>query len=330
MNFQSLQKVEGPDFYLDVSIKAGKRAVVKAASKVRGEKLERMKVVESERVRVVGRNLHGMLSSIFESFPDIDNLPDFYRELVRVLVDRDSLKRSLAAVRWADRQCLRFGRIYYGKIRASRDVKSVLLHKKAFFGRVSSAVKQVKLEFAIIEEARRVMKRFPAVKTDLETVVIAGFPNVGKTTLLKAITGADPKIAPYPFTTQGLMFGYLSGKRKVQFIDTPGLLDRPLNRRNRIELQSILALKHLAGSMIFVIDPSGSSGYGFDEQLGLLRDVSSAFRLRTVVALNKVDLVDREEVSMLRSLLDEFVVLEISAEKGAGVKELIDAVVKDA
>jgi len=39
------------------------------------------------------------------------------------------------------------------------------------------------------------MKGFPSIKTNLPTIAIAGFPNVGKTTLLSKITDAKPKIA---------------------------------------------------------------------------------------------------------------------------------------
>jgi len=46
-----------------------------------------------------------------------------------------------------------------------------------------------------------------------------------------------------------------------QVIDTPGLLDRPLEERNTIEMQAITALAHLKACILFFIDISESSGY---------------------------------------------------------------------
>ena len=76
----------------------------------------------------------------------------------------------------------------------------------------------------------------PTVDFDAFTVVIAGFPNVGKSTVLRRLTGAKPKVAEYPFTTKGIQIGYLETKwNKIQVIDTPGLLDRPIDQMNNIE-----------------------------------------------------------------------------------------------
>ncbi len=328
MNFQTLQKVESPEFYLDVAIKRGKKDAEKAKLKVRGQdRLRKVMVVESERIKVVGRELHGMLSGIIKNFPEIDGLPDFYRELVKCTIDYDQLKKSFGAVIWADKQAAKFMKLYCSKIRSSNDVKVIYSHKKSYYGRVSSALKQVREGLACLEAARKTMKRFPSVKTDLQTVVIAGFPNVGKTTLLKAMTGSEPKIASYPFTTQRLMIGYFVHEgKKLQIIDTPGLLDRSLDKRNRIELQAVLALKHLTKQIIFVIDPTGSSGYDVEEQLKLLEDINEMFGLGIVVAVNKADIAEKEAVESLMLRLKKFPVFEVSAEKGEGIEGLVAAV----
>ncbi|MBI2142145.1 50S ribosome-binding GTPase, partial [Candidatus Woesearchaeota archaeon] len=298
MNFQTLQKIESPEFYLDIAIKRGKKEAQKAKLKVRGgDRLRKVAIVESERIKAVGRELHGMLSGIIKNFPEVDKLQEFYRELVKCTTDYNKLKKSFGAVIWADRQAAKFMRLYYSRIRSSNDVKAAYSHKKSYYGRISSALKQIRKEFACLEAARKTMKRFPSVKTDIATLVIAGFPNVGKTTLLRAMTGSEPKIASYPFTTQRLMIGYFVREgRKLQVIDTPGLLDRPLDKRNRIELQAVLALKHLAGKIIFVMDPTGSSGYDSEEQLKLLEDINERFGLGIVVAMNKADIAEKEAV----------------------------------
>ncbi len=49
----------------------------------------------------------------------------------------------------------------------------------------------------------------PTIDFNATTIVIAGFPNVGKSTLLNQISGADPQIANYPFTTKGIQIGHV-------------------------------------------------------------------------------------------------------------------------
>lgn len=102
------------------------------------------------------------------------------------------------------------------------------------------------------------------------TIVIAGFPNVGKSTLLRQITDATPEVANYPFTTKGIQIGHLERNwKKIQIIDTPGLLDRPILDMNEIELNAMVALEHLADAIFFIIDVSETCGFSIESQFNL-------------------------------------------------------------
>ena len=297
----------------------------KGKLKVSGEYLHRKSIVESEKVKTVYTTLHVDLHNIMSNFPQVDELPVFYTELFKASIDVHNFKKSLGAVGWVDQQSGKFTKFYYAKIRNSRSIADILLHKRGFYGRVSSAVKQIRKELEFLESSRKIIRRFPDVKVNLPTVIIAGFPNVGKTTLLSSLTGANPKIASYPFTTQSLMFGYLQVRGvKTQLVDTPGLLDRPLNKRNKIELHSILALKYLEGKTIFVLDPTETCGFTLEEQLSLLKDIDNTFKVSLVI-LNKSDIAGKELIGMARKKLGEFKVVEASADKKTGIEEIRSA-----
>ena len=66
----------------------------------------------------------------------------------------------------------------------------------------------------------------------------------------------------YPFTTKRIHVGHFTFRRLQYQIenDTPGLLDRPMENRNQIEMQAISALEHLGSLVLFLIDDSEECG----------------------------------------------------------------------
>jgi nucleolar GTP-binding protein len=175
---------------------------------------------------------------------------------VRTTLDYPELKKSLGAVRWAQQKVEHFSDVYYNRIKRCADFRRMTSYSREYYGRMGSILKQIKRPLEYLELSRKAMKDFPSIKTKLFTVAIAGFPNVGKTTLLTKLTTAKPKIANYAFTTKQLNTGYATIKNhKVQFIDTPGTLNR-FNKMNPIEKQAFLAMKYCADLIIFVFDTS--------------------------------------------------------------------------
>jgi nucleolar GTP-binding protein len=90
-------------------------------------------------------------------------------------------------------------------------------------------------------------------------------------------------------------------KIRYQIIDTPGLLDRPLEERNEIELQAISALRHVGKVMLFIIDPSETCGYTLEKQMHLLEEIKKEFVIPMIVAANKTDIsktAEKTDMSM--------------------------------
>ncbi len=254
------------------------------------------------------------LKRYVDSFPYINKMHPFYRTLLDLLVDKNEYKRSLASLVWAMEKIEGFADKYARKIKGVGKVEEAIRFRKEFYGRTSSILKQIAPKLDYLAHVREVMKKLPDVDPNIPTVVIAGYPNVGKSELVARLSTAKPEIAAYPFTTKGIVVGHLEVKgKRIQIIDTPGLLDRPLEKRNRIEKQAILALKYLADIIIFLLDPSETCGYGMEEQLNLLEEVRKDFDVPILEVENKVDLY-RTDSSRLK----------ISAKTGEGIKELVE------
>jgi GTPase len=157
---------------------------------------------------------------------------------------------------------------------------------------------------------------------------LIGYPNAGKSTLLRKISAARPKVAPYPFTTLHPIVGVmdLPGYRHATIADIPGLIEgahRGLGLGHEF-------LRHITRCpiLIFVIDVAGSEGRNPVEDLQKLRqeidlyDPTLSSRPWLVVA-NKMDLPNApENLRILKEKFPKIVVLPISAAKGEGIDAL--------
>lgn len=262
----------------------------KATAKGR-DRVARARNLAVAKVQTAGQTIEATLHTYVKSFPTLDRLPPFYRELVDLLLDRDRLRKHLAAADWAAGKAKELTREYVRRIGRSEIPDLPRLRKEAL-GRLSSVVHQVAGDLDALVEARIALRKVPSLDPELPTIVVAGYPNVGKSALVRAVSTGKPKVAPYPFTTQGVTVGHFErGYDRFQILDTPGLLDRPMEKRNKIERQAIAALRYLATVVLFVLDPSETCGFPVGDQLRLLESVVAMFPDTPLVVLeNKSDL----------------------------------------
>jgi nucleolar GTP-binding protein len=173
----------------------------------------------------------------------------------------------------------------------SRKAEDTLVVRKRAVARLASMVHQINKDLLFLNEVRNVLRTLPNIEEDF-TIVIAGYPNVGKSSFIRRVSSADPEVASYPFTTKGIIVGHRDiGRERVQFVDTPGILDRPVEERNQIEKQSLSAIMNVADVILFITDPSEHCGYPMDVQLSLLEEVKGMISVPVIVVANKSDLV---------------------------------------
>ena len=90
-------------------------------------------------------------------------------------------------------------------------------------------------------------------KTGDGTVIIVGFPSVGKSTLLNKLTNANSEIGAYAFTTLTAVPGLLDHKyAKIQILDVPGIVEGAASGRGRG--REVLACAMGADMVMFVVD----------------------------------------------------------------------------
>ncbi len=293
MSFQNILPVEKSDFYLDLAFStATKNAKAMKSKKFKLPRHEIIRKVELTKVGTVNRIIVKQLENIINSFPELSELTEFYYELTKSTIDIGLLKKSLAAIGWVIKKADEFTFRYTNLMNRTNNVEKMMQYRREYYGRISSLFKQTKKVFHFLHEARRMFRSFPVIKS-MPTVAICGFPNIGKTTLLAKLTSSKPEIAAYAFTTKKLNMGYsLINKKKIQFIDTPGTLNR-FNRMNYIERQAYLAAQHCADVIIYIYDLS--EPYCLRDQ-SLLLEKLKQFNKPIIIYLSKTDIIPKDIV----------------------------------
>ena len=168
-----------------------------------------------------------------------------------------------------------------------------------------------------LEQVRQHMSRLPSIDPNTRTLLLCGYPNVGKSSFMNLVTRADVEVEPYAFTTKSLYVGHMDYKYlRWQVIDTPGLLDRPLEDRNTIEMQSITALAHIRAAVVYIVDVSEECGYSIAQQVTLFQSLKPLFANKPIlICCNKVDArpmeaLSKEDLTCLESLAAETLKLE--------------------
>jgi nucleolar GTP-binding protein len=272
--FETLQTVPRSEELVD---KAFSRAARAGRAKSGVEAQESMLITAAN---ILSDNLENVVTG----WPDFDTVDPFYRELADAVCRDaegvpgvDALRQHLSEVGWASRQIGELRSEYQGRIRRSGPDTARKVRKQAF-ARFADILDEVEDDLLALGEAREELKTLPDIRPDEPAIVVAGYPNVGKSSFVNAVTNARNETASYPFTTTQIRVGHVERDHiRYQLVDTPGLLDRHAEDRNAIEAQAVSALTHLADAVLFMVDASGDCGYPVDAQLELRDEVAEQF-----------------------------------------------------
>lgn len=238
------------------------------------------------------------IEKILEDFPRIEDIHPFYADLINILYDKDSYKLALGQLNTCRNLIGAISRDYIRMMKYADSAFRCKTLKRAALGRMATLVKrQSGLEY--LEQVRQHMARLPSIDPSMRTLLLTGFPNVGKSSFMNNVTRANSEVQPYAFTTQSLHVGHTDYKLITwQVIDSPGILDKPLDDRNAIEMLSVTAMAHLQACILFLIDVSEHCGYSIENQIALFKSIKPLFVNKPlIVVLTKIDLVRYEQLT---------------------------------
>uniref|UniRef100_A0A0K0EI55 Nucleolar GTP-binding protein 1 n=1 Tax=Strongyloides stercoralis TaxID=6248 RepID=A0A0K0EI55_STRER len=258
----------------------------------------RIRAFYIRKIKFLQQTLHDKLTQILTEFPNVEEVHPFYADLMNILYDKDHYKIALGQMNTARHLVDGIARDYVRMMKYADSLYRCKMLKRAALGRMVKLLIRNKSSFEYLEQVRQHLSRLPSIDPNTRTLILCGFPNVGKSSFINKITRADVEVQPYAFTTKSLYVGHLDYKYlRWQVIDTPGILDQPLECRNTIEMQAVTALAHLKAAVVFMMDVSEQCNQTIEEQIHLFESIRPLFANKPVVlGLNKIDIIKREEL----------------------------------
>ena len=273
MNLQEIPTIATAEELVDRAL----RRASKVEESVRNADY-RARLTAVRKIHSVADNIANPLQTYVKAFPSFDTIHSFDRSIIDLTVGVDKLRKALGGVDWARKEVLMIATKYVPKARARKSADNTMKIMSEAYAKMTNVVRQVEKNLNFLISARSIFRNLPNVDTEKPLAVFAGAPNVGKSSLIRAVSSGKPEVKSYPFTTKGVSLGHIKVKYDIiQVMDTPGLLDRPDSDRNDMEKQGIAALDHLEPIIVFLTDLSGTSGYSMEIQKSLHEELKDRY-----------------------------------------------------
>ena len=234
------------------------------------------------------------LKTYVKGFPNPDRFHPFERALLELTLSDKKYRATVEAVDVMRKGLYGIGKGYAAQINNQRyaaEMKSTtekgMNELEAYYAKHGRCVDDLK-------SIAKMLRRLPVAELETPTVALVGAPNVGKSSLVQALSSGKSEINNYPFTTKGIKMGHFFVETERHIVtDTPGLINRADHDRNKIELLTIATLEHLPTCVVFVTDLSGLSGTSIEDQLELRESLYEQFAHRRpwIDVLSKAALV---------------------------------------
>ncbi|XP_012284298.1 nucleolar GTP-binding protein 1 [Orussus abietinus] len=304
-NFKKIAVVPTSKDFIDIILSKTQRKTPTVIHK--NYNISRIRAFYTRKVKFTQQSFHDRLSLIVQEFPKLDDVHPFYADLMNILYDKDHYKLALGQINMARHLINNVAKDYVRLMKFGDSLYRCKQLKKAALGRMATIMKRQAANLSYLEQVRQHLARLPSINPYTRTIIICGFPNVGKSSFINKITRADVEVQPYAFTTKSLYVGHTDYRYlRWQVIDTPGILDHPLEERNVIEMQAITALAHLRAAVLYFCDVSEQCGYSLEHQIKLFESIKPLFSNKPLmVVANKVDVVRLNDLPVeKRELLD--------------------------
>ena len=209
-NFKQIVKIPEASDLIDIVLSKTQR---KTPTQIcQGFKIQRIRKFYMRKVKFMQEAVSEKLTGIIEGFPKLNDIHPFYADLMNVLYDKDHYKLALGHCNKAKSITDSIANDYVRLLKYSDSLYRAKQLKRAALGRTCTLIKKLKSSLSYLEEVRKHLGRLPTIDTNARTLIVTGFPNVGKSSFINNVTNANVDVQPYAFTTQNLFVGHTDYK----------------------------------------------------------------------------------------------------------------------
>uniref|UniRef100_A0AAQ5WWT4 Nucleolar GTP-binding protein 1 n=1 Tax=Amphiprion ocellaris TaxID=80972 RepID=A0AAQ5WWT4_AMPOC len=245
--------------------------------------IHRIRHFYMRKVKFTQQNYHDRLTQILTDFPKLDDIHPFYADLMNVLYDKDHYKLALGQLNIAKNLIDNVAKDYVRLMKYGDSLYRCKQLKRAALGRMCTILKRQKSSLEYLEQGEAAFNALSSFLCRSETQ-LASFQSASICPVCRASTPTPGHCCCVDTPTW--------------VVDTPGILDHPLEDRNTIEMQAITALAHLRAAVLYVMDASEQCGHTLQEQLELFSNIRPLFANKPlIIVANKCDVKKLSELS---------------------------------
>lgn len=338
VNFKSINKVPSNLELIDIALNKTQRKTPTVIHP--SYQISRIRAFYTRKITYSCKEFTDRLEIITTQFPRLENIHPFYSNLLNILYDRDHYKMALGHVSSTRGAIERIAKEYVRLVKYAESLYRAKQLKRAALGKMATMAKKLGKSMEYLEEVRQNLSRLPTIDPSTRSLMLCGYPNVGKSSFINKVSRAQVDVQSYAFTTKNLYVGHFDyNYQKWQVIDTPGILDHPIEERNTIEMQTITALAHIQSTVLFFMDISTASGYTIEEQIGLCKSLEPIlgnflvcitkcdllnynFENKFEDELSRLDFIDEQDKALLREFLKDRKYMIMSSQAEINVEEV--------
>lgn len=270
------------------------------------------------RLQLASATIEKGINLCTERLPALDNMHPLERAMVRLTLEggEEQYRGAAEALRKVVRRANDAERMGVARISKAKNTAGVTEAHNAALEQIERDLEPGGLGAKALQDVASIVKLLYKVETldpFQPCCAMVGAPNVGKSSIIRKLSKAEPAVHMYPFTTRALLVGHmeLPGRMKhtgkwLQVADTPGLLPREDHHRKPVELLTIALLEHLRTSfppmIVFVVDPTEHCGFSIQQQMLLRHEIKERFPSHPWLdVLSKHDVAHNEDADNLYS-----------------------------
>lgn len=206
-NFKKITVVPTSKDFIDIILSKTQRKTPTVVHK--HYKISRIRTFYTRKVKFTQQNFRDKLAAILDEFPKLDDIHPFYADLMNVLYDKDHYKLALGQINTAKHLIDNVAKDYVRLMKYGDSLYRCKQLKKAAMGRMCTIMKRQNQSLQYLEQVRQHLARLPSIDPNTRTILVCGFPNVGKSSFMNKVTRADVEVQPYAFTTKSLFVGHM-------------------------------------------------------------------------------------------------------------------------